>query len=157
LRDMNLLNGTAYDCTGVPNTSPGVSFPIYLAEPWRETPADQDALAWATAGWNSFQIEVDLGAASTPTLQAFAVLDDFVPPANSNPGIVKWIRQSLAAAGTTYDITTLDRRDYLQQISIYQDSGGSQTPTVVTFKRNAVTLHELSAAANTALLTNSFM
>src|SRR6266403_344176 len=49
LRDMNLVNGTAYDCTGVPNTAPGVTCPIYLGEPWRESPADQDALGWATA------------------------------------------------------------------------------------------------------------
>jgi len=157
LRDANLLNGNAYDCIGLPNTAPGVSFPIYLAEPWRETPADQDALAWSTAGWLSFQIEVDLGAASTPTLQAFAVVDDFVPPANTNPGIVKWIRASLVPGGTTYDVTTIDRRDYLQSISIYPDSGGSNAPTLVTFKRNGVTLHELSYAANYALLVNSTM
>jgi hypothetical protein len=157
LRDMNLLNGTAYDCTGLPNTAPGVTFPIYFAEPWRETPADQDALAWATSGWLSFQIEVDLGAASTPTLLAYAVVDDFVPPANTNPGIVKWIRQSLVPAGTQYDVVTLDRRDWLQQISIYPDSGASQAPNLVTFKRNGQILHELSSAANTALLTNSFM
>lgn len=157
LRDMNLLNGTAYDCTGVPNTSPGVSIPIYFWEPWRETPADQDALGWATAGWQNFQIQVDISSASTPTLSAYAVVDDFVPPANTNPGIVKWIRSQLVPAGTQYDVTTLDRRDYLQQISIYPDSGGSQSPTLVTFKRNGLILHELSSAANTALLTNSQM
>jgi len=157
LRDMNLLNGTAYDCTGVPNTAPGVTVPIYLAEPWRDTPADQDALAWSTAGWLSFQIEVDLGAASTPTLLAYAVVDDFVPPQNTNPAIVKWIRSSLVPGGTTYDYNALDRRDYLQQISIYPDSGASQAPTLVTFKKNGIILHELSSAANSALLTNSLM
>lgn len=157
LRDMNLLNGTAYDCTGLPNTAPGVSFPIFLGEPWRETPADQDALAWSTFGWLSFQIQVDLGAASTPTLSAYAVLDDFVPAQGTNPAIVKWLRPQLVPGGTQYDYNALDRRDYLQQISIYPDSGGSQSPTLVTFKRNGVILHELSAAANTALLTNNFM
>jgi len=155
LRDMNLLNGTQYDSvTGeVPNTSPGVSFGIFLAEPWRNSPADQDALAWATAGWQTFQIQVDLGAASTPTLVAYAVVDDFVPAAGSTPGIVKWIRSSITASGTSMDIPTLDRRDWLQQISLYEDSGGSNAATSVTFKRNSVTLHELSAASNKALLT----
>ncbi|HVV00274.1 MAG TPA: major capsid protein P2, partial [Verrucomicrobiae bacterium] len=38
LRDMNLLNGTQYDCTGLPNTAPGVSFPIFFREQWRESP-----------------------------------------------------------------------------------------------------------------------
>lgn len=157
LRDLNLLNGTDYDCTGVPNTSPGVTFPIYLAEPWRESPADQDALAWSTSGWLNFQIQVDLGAASTPTLQAWAVVDDFVPPANSNPGIVKVLQTQLVPGGTIYDYTQLDRRDFLQQISIYPDTGASQAPTQVTFKRNSVILHELTSAANSALLTNHNM
>jgi len=157
LRDMNLLNNASFDCLGVPNTAPGVSIPIFLAEPWRETPADQDALAWATAGWLSFQIEVDLGAASTPTLQAYAVVDDFVPPPNTNPGIVKWIRAQLVPAGTVYDVTTIDRRDFLQQISIYPDSGGTNEVTLVTFKKNGVTLHELSHAANSQLLFNQTM
>lgn len=161
LRDMNLLNNppgaTNFDCTGVPNTAPGVTFPIFLGEPWRETPADQDALAWATAGWLSFQIQIDFGAATSPTLLAYAVVDDFVPAPNTNPGIVKWIRSQLVPGGTTYDYNQLDRRDFLQQISIYPDSGGSQAPTLVTFKRNSQILHELSAAANTALLQNSQM
>src|SRR5438093_10978921 len=36
LRDMNIVNGTGFDCTGVPNTAPGVSFPLFFAEPWRK-------------------------------------------------------------------------------------------------------------------------
>lgn len=157
LRDMNLLNGTQYDCLGLPNTAPGVGFPIYLAEPWRDTPADQDALAWSTYNWQSFQIEVDLGAAATPTLSAFAVVDDFIPPQGSNPGIVKWIRATLVPGGTSYDVVTLDRRDWYQQISLYQDTGGSNAFTQVTFKRNSETLHELTLASNTQLITNSAM
>jgi hypothetical protein len=158
LRDMNLLNGTTYDCTGVPNTSPGVTFPIFFAEPWRESPQDIDALGWATAGWLSFQIEVDLGAASTPTLQAWAVVDDFVPAANGPvPAIVKWLKVAAVPGGTIYDYNQLDRRDYLQQISIYPDTGASQAPTQVTFKKNSVILHELTSAANTALLQNYHM
>ena len=159
LRDANLLNGTQYDAvTGeVPNTSPGVSFPIFFNEPWRESPADMDALAWASAGWQTFQLQVDLGAASTPTLVGYAVVDDYVPTAGTVPGIVKWIRSSIAASGTSFDIPTLDRRDWLQQISFYPDSGGSNAATQVTFKRNGVILHELTGAANRALLCNHTM
>lgn len=157
LRDMNLLNGTQYDYTGLPNSAPGVTIPIYFAEPWRESPADQDALAWATSGWLSFQIQIDLLTATSPTLVAYAVVDDFVPPANTNPGIVKWLRPQLVPGGTVYDYAALDRRDFLQQISIYPDTGASQAPTLVTFKKNGVILHELSNTANTALLTNHSM
>lgn len=152
LRDYNLLNGTAYDCIGLPNTAPGVSFPLHLAEPWRKSPGDQEASALATDGFASFQIEVDLGAASTPTLVAAAVVDNFVPAAPAKDRLIKKLdRQRRAAAGTSYD-TTIDRKDYLQQISIYPDSGGSQEPTVVTMRLNGVIIHELSDSANQALL-----
>jgi hypothetical protein len=153
LRDMNILNGTAFDCLGLPNTSPGVSFPIYFAEPWRRDEVDQDALAWPSNGWSSFQIEVDLGAASTPTLIGSAVVDSLTTNAG-NRGIVKWLRQGIPAAGTSFDYVTLDGRDFLQQISLYPDSGGSNAATQVTFRVDGVTLHELTNAQNTALLTN---
>jgi hypothetical protein len=156
LRDMNILNGvhatSNFDSTGVPNTAPGVSVPIYFAEPWLNDEASQDALAWATSNWSSFQIEVDLGAASTPTLVAWAVVDDLV--VQGTPSIVKWIRQSYGASGTQFDISTIDRRDWLRQISIYPDSGASNQPTPVTLRKDGVILHELSFSANVALLTN---
>lgn len=155
LRDLNILNGTAYDCTGLPNTAPGVSIPIFMGEPWRKDAADQDALAWATNGWNSLQIEVDIGAASTPTLVATAVVDSI--QADKQQGIVKVIRQSIGAAGTSFDLTTLDRKDWYQQISLYPDSGGSNACTKVTLRTRGTILHELSNTANTALLTNSGM
>ena len=157
LRDMNILNSGIgnFDCTGLPNTAPGVSFPIYFAEPWRTDEVDQDALAWSSNGWSSFQIEVDFAAASTPTLVAFAVVDNLQP--QGAKGIVKWIRQAIPAAGTAFDFSTLDKRDWLQQISFYPDSGGSNACTKVTFRKDGGILHELSNTANTALLTNYLM
>lgn len=153
LRDLNILNGTAYDGLGVPNTAPGISVPLYFNEPWRKDVKDQDALAWATSRWSSFQIEVDLGAASTPTLVASAVVDSLQAPA-SGQGIVKVIRQSFPAAGTSFDISTLDRRDWLQQLSLYPDSGGSNVTTKVTIRVNSNIVHEFTFSANKALLTN---
>jgi hypothetical protein len=152
LRDMNILNGTAFDGTGLPNTAPGVSIPIFFAEPWRMDEKDQDALAWATSMWSSFQIEVDLGAAGTPTLVASAVVDAL--PAQKNQGIVKVIRQQFPAAGTSFDIATIDRRDWLQVLSLYMDSGGSNPTTKVTVRINSQIIHELSFTANFALNTN---
>lgn len=152
LRDLNLLNGTAFDGTGVPNTAPGVGLSIFFAEPWRRDEADQDALAWPTNGWRSFQIEVDLGAASTPLLAAWAVTDTF--QTDKEVQIVKHLRYSIAAAGTSFDWNIPDRRDWLQQISFYPDSGASQAATQVTWRVNGDIKRELTSSANTALLTN---
>lgn len=151
LRDLNNLMGTFtaaknFDFTGTPGTAPGISVPIFFAEPWRKSGKDQDALAWYTNLWQSFQIEVDLGAASTPTLVAWAIVDD--SQADKPQAITKVIRQSFAAAGTSYDIATLDRRDWLTQLTVYPDSGGSQAPSKVTLRKDGTVLHELSASAN---------
>src|ERR1051326_3070302 len=165
LRDMNILNcdeqlagGTArssYDGNGVPNTAPGVALTIFFAEPWRESKSDQEALAWPTNGFDSFQIEVDFGAASTPTLSAWAVVDNF--QAKGPVSIVKWLRQSFAASGTSFDISTLDRRDWVQQLSIYPDSGASNAITQVTLRLAGNVLHELTGSANQALLLGNRM
>jgi hypothetical protein len=156
LRDMNLLNGTGFDTPvattpEVPNTAPGVTIPLYFAEPWRKNPRDQDALAWSSAGWKSFQIEIDLSTAATPTLVASAVVDDLVVP---NPQILKVFRQGITAAGTSFDVGIVDRRDVLEQISLYPDTGATQPATTVTLRKNGDVLRELSRAANRALNLN---
>jgi hypothetical protein len=151
LRDLNLLHGAQYDGLGVPNTAPGVALAIHLAEPWLTDERDQDALAWATAGWSSFQIEVDLSSASTPTLAASAVIDGSTVGGLGGQ-ICKIIRQSFAAAGTQFDISTIDRRDWLRAIHLYPDSGGSQTATQVELRLNGTILHELTYSANAAAL-----
>jgi hypothetical protein len=152
-RDKNILNGTAFDCTGAPNTSEGVTLPIFFAEPWLTDEKSQDSLAWQTAGFESFQIEIDTSASiassSATAIKAWAVVDN--SPAASFYS--KWVRMTVAAAGTSFDVSTMDRRDYLRVVSIYADSGGSNAPTQVTFRVNGDIKHELVATANTALLT----
>jgi hypothetical protein len=155
LRDLNILNGTTFDCQGVPNTAPGVSIPIFFAEPWRKDSKSQDALAWVSANMKNLRIEVDLGAAGTPTLTASAVVDDFMP--SVEPLYCTWRRQQVAAAGTSFDITTIDKKSLLQQVSLYADSGGSNQATVVTARRDGGIIHELAFADNFALLTNNDM
>lgn len=157
LRDLNILNGVAFDCQGVPNTAPGVSLPIFFAEPWRKDSASQDALAWVTRDFKSFRIEVDLAAASTPTLVASAVIDQFQPAAGVTPLYVTMRRQQVAAAGTSFDITTIDKKNLLQQISLYPDSGGSNAATIVTVRRDGQIVRELTKSANFAMLTNNDM
>jgi len=160
LRDFNTLNqpagSTAFDCTGVPNTAPGVTIPIYFAEPWRDTPADREALAWPTSAWTSFQIEIDLGAAATPTLTAFAVIDASPAP-SAAPFIAKVFRQQFNASGTAFDIATLDRRDFLTQISLYPDSGSSQQTSEVDLRFNSQILDELTTPVRSAMLINRDM
>ena len=155
LRDLNIANGASFDCQGLPNTAPGVSFPIFFAEPWRKDVVTQDALAWCSNTWTSLQIEVDLGAAASPTLVANAVVDNFQP--EKPQGICKVIRQSFGASGVAFDVVTLDKRDFLQQISLYPDSGASQPATKVTLRKDGMILHELSASCNFALNTNYAM
>lgn len=157
LRDLNILNGTAFDCQGVPNTAPGVSVPIFFAEPWRKDSASQDALAWVTAGFKSFRIEVDLSTASTPTLVASAVVDQFQPAKDVTPLFVTMRRQQVAAAGTSFDITTIDKKNLLQQISLYPDSGASNAATIVTARRDGQIVRELTKSANFAINTNNDM
>jgi len=158
LRALNILNGAGYDAfTGeVPNTAPGVAFPIFFAEPWRQDIVDMDRLAWQTKYWTSFQIEVDLSSASTPLLAAYAVVDDYFDEKNPNAAIVKWIRHSVAAAGTQQDISSIDRKDWLQQVSIYDASGGGVI-SKVTMRVDGNILHELGVEANRDLLVQNGM
>ena len=158
LRDLNILNGTAYDCTGVPNTSPGVTVPFFLAEPWRTDEIDQDALAWRTSGWQNFYMEIDLGTATSPTLTAYAVIDNLQAPLSKYVGIVKWTRQNIVAAGTKFDeVLNVPAADWLQVASFYPDSGGSNAATQVDLHRDKELIHELTSAVNTGLLTNFSM
>jgi hypothetical protein len=155
LNALNNANGAAYvPFTGeVPNTAPGVCFPIFFAEPWRQDAADMDRLAWQTRNWTSFQIEVDVPAAiasataGSLTLLAWAIVDDFYDEKNPVQPIVKWVRHAVAAAGLVQDISTIDRRDWLQQVSIY-DPSTTGTVNKVTLRVDGNILHELTAAAN---------
>ncbi len=159
LRALNVRNGAQYDAyTGeVPNTAPGVSFPIHFAEPFRKQPAAQELTAWATAwkggSYDSFQIEVALSTASTPTLIAWAVVDDLIPDTQQN--IVKWLRHSVGASGTSFDWQLPDRRDFLQEVNVFAPTiASSGTITKVTLRKDGIVLHELSSVANAALLYN---
>lgn len=159
LRALNMLNGAAYDAVSgeAPNTAPGASIPIFFAEPWRKDARDQDALAWPTqwkgGNFQSFQVEIDLGSAtSAAALQVWAVVDDFVP--EQSPQICKWLRQNFAASGSSFDITTFDRRDFLNQISLWAPTiSSSGVLDILTLRLDGQILHELSMTANNALLT----
>jgi hypothetical protein len=155
LIDKNILNGAAYAPTGLPNAAPGVCFGIYFAEPWLTDELSQDSLAWPTDSFSSFQVEIDLGAASTPTIQAFAVVDDL--QTGKVPLISKHVLLSAPAGGTSFDFTTLDRKDNLRVLTVYPDGGASNQPTPVIARANGQVIHELNIAQNNGLLNNFFM
>lgn len=158
LRDVALFNGTQFDCVSgeIPRTAPGVSFPIYFAEPWRKDRIIQDGGAWPTAGFQSFQIEVDLGAEAGPTLVAWAVVDDV---AFDKPQMITVIKPAtINASGTKFDWALQDQSGYLAQISLYQDSGGSRAATPVTLRKGSLRLYDaVTASANKANLTQGDM
>lgn len=157
LRDLNLLSGTGFDFQGVPNTAPGCAMTINFAEPWRQQP-DRDALALATAWKNGalsgLQLQVDLGAASTPTIAATAEYDEALP--DTQPGFLKIIRQDITASGTSFD-TKIDALGILNMFSLYADSGGSLQSSKVTVRMGDRIAREVTKSANFAQLSKNGM
>lgn len=82
---------------------------IFLSEPWRRSPAEEDALAWGTADVGNFTIEADLAAGVTgPTLTPKAEVEYVSRPMGT---IVKWKRyqQQVGAVGTV-TLNTLPKK-----------------------------------------------
>lgn len=154
LRDAMLLQGRDSVAGEVPNTAPGVSFAINFAESERKDSADQDFLAWVTKDFKKFQVRITLGAASTPTLVAYAVVDQFLPKVY---GYVTIDRQQVPAGGVRFDVNNIDRKGLLQQISIYPDSGASNKPSRVTLRVDGQVKHEFTYEANRKILQDNDM
>ena len=162
LRDLNLFNGTQYGGTGVPNTSPGSAIAIHLAEVWRKD-VDSQIFGAIPTVWNrgagkfsSFQLEIDIGAASTPTLVAAALVDDVVPTlaaSQAAPSIVEIQRLSVGAAGTTVDISTIDKKGVLLQLSLYSDSTNDNQASNIELRKNGQVIKEFTSSGNFALLS----
>lgn len=155
LRDQNVQNGSAYDMTGLPNTTVGVDLPIFFAEPWRKDVRDQDALAWSSKPMNSFKIEVQLAAnANAPTLNAYAVVDDVILDKPANEILFcKWIRQTFNGGSTEVDVTNIDRRGFIQQVTLYP----SAALTEVVVKKDALIISELKRTQNDSILLHHGM
>ncbi len=155
LRDQNVQNGSTYDMTGLPNTVVGVDMPIFFAEPWRKDVRDQDALAWSSKPMNSFKIEVQLAAnANAPTINAYAVVDDVVLDKPSSEILYcKWIRQTFNGGSTEVDVTNIDRRGFIQQVTLYP----SAALTEVVVKKDALIISELKRTQNDSILQHHGM
>lgn len=89
LNAINAFRGIGFDAGMIP---------IFFSEPWRRTPAGEDALAWHMGDVRTFQIEVDIdAAATTPTLSAVAVKET---SSFAMGPIVQWKRGVVQVAGT---------------------------------------------------------
>lgn len=167
LRDLLLLNGSGYDFVGLPNTAPGVAMFFPFSEPWRKDLNDIFGTSlptvWQKASggggaFDSVQIEIKLGAATAPTLKVYMIVDDVIPTLKAGqnaPWFVKWLPYSFPAAGTKFDVSTIDRRDFLLQASFYPDTGAGEVPTVITIRKDSEILTELTYSANKAHLLAS--
>ena len=137
----------------MPNTSPGVGIPIYFAEPWRDNDADKVAPGWRSDlvnGMNQMSIEIDLGAAATPTLAAQCIFD--FPASLPQPQMIKRVERALLSpAGNSFDWVLPFRKGFLQQISVYPDGGNTTTPaSKITLRAGGVPIHEATRAAQLA-------
>lgn len=102
---------------------------IYFSESWRP-PGVGSALAWATGGLASFQLEVDITtSAGTVTMTAFAEVDKALVTVNglnrqtdmAMGNIVKWIRTTVPVTGTTINWTNFPRKSGVLQAVHFSD------------------------------------
>lgn len=98
--------------------------PHFFSEPQRESTPLIEATAWGMKGVESFQIEVDIaGAATSPTLTGWAVVDDVQ---QAPMGIVKWRRNIIQVAATgdlSYRLNT-DKGDSYQGLYFFEGTAG---------------------------------
>ena len=126
--------------------------PIFLAEPWRKNGVDAAAMAWNAQGIASFQIEVDIGSGTIGSSPALTGFYEWEPATAAMTMICKWIRQSFAVVGTAEDITTIDRKDFLQSISLFAGSDNSYVSKLRFTANNQIIQDLLGYAENQATL-----
>jgi hypothetical protein len=120
LNQLNSVNGVFYlaqavGTDGFPDRR--LYLPIYFAEPWRKNPEEVSAMALRTNGIESFQVEVNLKAGlAAPVLDGWYEFDYDSRPIGL---ISKFIRQDTSAVGTSRDITTIDKRDFIESIHLF--------------------------------------
>ncbi len=139
---LNTLNGAGFAATAITGTTYQRIWylPIFLAEPWRKSYSATEAMAWPTS-WpgnkklGTFQIEIAVPSNSGYTINsitAYAEQDNMLGSVDNagNPVMLisKWNRLTVPYAGNSGKnyITTLPRREILQQISII-----TNTPAVI--------------------------
>lgn len=148
LNALNGVNGAAYleKVTGTSGAATYVHYlPIFFAQPWRKDQAEVPMLALRANGIDSFQIEVNLRATNSAAVaNANLFLDgwyEFDYDDRTIGALQKWIRQDYSASGTTRDIATIDKRDFIEAIHLFATSDGKYV-TEVKFTANGEELRD---------------
>lgn len=141
LNDLNGLNGAAYveKITGINSQANCVHYlPIFFAQPWRKKQAEVPALALRATGIDSLKIEVNLratnGAAAANNNLFLDGWYEFDYDARPIGALQKFIRQDYSVVGTSLDLSTIDKRDFIESIHLYPV--GAQYVTEVKFTAN---------------------
>ncbi len=129
LNAMNIANGDASAAFAIRTSGTMGSsgyreyVTIYFAEPWRKEIFQQQATAWNIHPDDvaSFQIEVDFQTITSPFLDGLYTFDGLTGRLGS---IEKVIRQTVATAGTSIDISTIQRvkGNFLQALHLFATS-----------------------------------
>jgi hypothetical protein len=165
---LNTMMGSIYGRQEVNDGSTGdghivsTRLPIFLAEPWRKQVAAADGLAWATGNLSTFQLEVDVTLAGAGfSLKAYAEVDNSIvsdkdgKQTQAPMGLIsKWFRQQIPAPGTTVDFRGYAKRDFIQQISIW-DTNSQITNTKVVVDNFVI--RDVPLAVKNAVLTSRGM
>lgn len=138
LNALNGLNGAAYlaKATGTDGQADRRHYlPIWFAEPWRKESNEVAALALRANGVSSVQLEVNVKAGlAAPVVGGFYEFDYDNRPIGL---IQKWIRQDIGAVGTSRDINTIDKRDFIESLHLFPTVGGtSRYVSAVKFTAN---------------------
>jgi hypothetical protein len=125
INQLNALNGDAFalSASGTDGQADRRLFlPIFFAEPWRKDTGEVPSLALRANGIETFQVEVNVKAGlAAPIVQGWYEFDYDNRPVGL---LSKWIRQDYSAVGTTRDINTIDKRDFISAINLFATSDG---------------------------------
>jgi hypothetical protein len=155
LQALNILMGAEYGVSAK-DADGWTMIPIFFAEPWRRDPKVADGMAWGTGNLATFQLEIDiLATAAGVALEGYAEVDNSITKdkegktIQSPMGLIsKWTRMNKNMNGTKVDIQDFERREYYQQISIFDDT---LTYTEITVEGYMV--RKLTKAVNDQILT----
>ena len=129
LNAINIANGSQYAIrTSGSMGSSGYReyIKIFLSEPWRKDIRQQAMGAWNMnpADVRSFQVQVDFATITSPVLSGYYEFEELGDARLG--GILKWIRQTFPAVGSSVEAATIQRPvgDFLQALQFFATSDG---------------------------------
>jgi len=158
LNQLNAVNGPAHmlTATGVDGQATRrLRLPIHFAEPWRKSVDEVQALALRANGIDSFQLEVNMKAGlAAPLLSGWYEFDYDNRPIGL---ISKWTRQDFSAVGTSVDITTINKIDFIEAVHLFPTSDGKFVSDVKLTANGEELRDKITVVQNAATLTGREM